>query len=125
MRGLSRRLALQGYFQSLFACIERLLTSFCVKKLVLPAAEEAETIWTKKFGFAKIAPEEVREMKFSIWWQEILTAILTIPFFFPLKILQLREFRRKYHMMIFQGTSVLQKSVPGLTVDSGSERMAE
>ncbi|KAK4762434.1 hypothetical protein SAY86_008202 [Trapa natans] len=83
----------QGYFQSLFVCIERLLTSFRVKKLVLPAAEEAESIWTEKFGFAKIVPEE------------------------------LREIRRKYHMMIFHGTTVLQKSVPGLT-NSEPEMMA-
>ncbi|KAK4772304.1 hypothetical protein SAY86_014079 [Trapa natans] len=80
----------QGYFQSLFACIEKLLASFCVRKLVLPAAEEAESIWTNKFGFEKIAPAE------------------------------LREFRRKYHMMIFEGTSVLQKTVPGpLPVEGG------
>ncbi|KAK4763537.1 hypothetical protein SAY87_012975 [Trapa incisa] len=31
LRGLSRRLSVQGYFQSLFGCIERLLTSFRVK----------------------------------------------------------------------------------------------
>ncbi|OWM73735.1 hypothetical protein CDL15_Pgr026839 [Punica granatum] len=85
-----------GYFQSLFACMERLLASFHVKKLVLPAAEEAESIWTKKFGFDKVTPEELMEL------------------------------RKKHHnMMIFQGTSVLQKSIPGPTVDSGSQRKAE
>jgi hypothetical protein len=30
-----------------------------VKNLVLPAAEEAQSIWTDKFGFSKIKPEEV------------------------------------------------------------------
>lgn len=45
--------------------MERLLTAFHVRKLVLPAAEEAESIWTKKFGFDKIIPEEVCEIKFS------------------------------------------------------------
>lgn len=30
-----------------------------VKKLVLPAAEEAELIWTKKLGFKKMSNERV------------------------------------------------------------------
>jgi len=30
-----------------------------VKNLVLPAAEEAESIWTDKFGFSKMNPDEV------------------------------------------------------------------
>ncbi|OIW08531.1 hypothetical protein TanjilG_03207 [Lupinus angustifolius] len=48
----------QGYFQSLFACIERLLGSLNVRHLVLPAAEEAESIWTSKFGFKKLGQDE-------------------------------------------------------------------
>ncbi|XP_059430609.1 uncharacterized protein LOC132164188 [Corylus avellana] len=72
----------QGYFQSLFSCIERLLNSLNVKNLVLPAADEAESIWTNKFGFKKLTLDE------------------------------LNEFKRHYHMVIFQGTSVLQKLVP-------------
>ncbi|KVH90743.1 Acyl-CoA N-acyltransferase [Cynara cardunculus var. scolymus] len=38
-----------GYFQALFSCIEELLASLNVKVLALPAADEAESIWTKKF----------------------------------------------------------------------------
>ncbi|XP_028808157.1 uncharacterized protein LOC114762754 isoform X2 [Neltuma alba] len=72
----------QGYFQSLFSCIERLLGSLNVKQFVLPAAEEAESIWTSKFGFTKLEQDEVN------------------------------IYKRYYHMMIFQGTSVLRKSVP-------------
>lgn len=49
----------QGYFQSLFSCIERLLVTLKVKHFVLPAADEAESIWTKKFGFMKITSDEV------------------------------------------------------------------
>lgn len=49
----------QGYFQLLFTCIERLLSSMKVKKIVLPAAEEAKSIWTKKFGFETIAQDQV------------------------------------------------------------------
>lgn len=51
--------SVQGYFQALFFCIERLLFSMDVKKLVLPAAEEAELIWTKKLGFKKMSNERV------------------------------------------------------------------
>ncbi|XP_008779219.1 uncharacterized protein LOC103698933 isoform X1 [Phoenix dactylifera] len=51
----------QGYFQSLFSCIERLLASMKVKHFVLPAADEAESIWTKKFGFTKITSDELHK----------------------------------------------------------------
>ncbi|KAH1130676.1 hypothetical protein J1N35_002054 [Gossypium stocksii] len=74
----------QGYFQCLFSCIEKLLGFLKVKTLVLPAADEAESIWTKKFRFSKITQEE------------------------------LNKYRRDYQMMIFQGTSILQKPVPSV-----------
>lgn len=32
-----------------------------MEKLVLPAAEEAESIWTKKLGFRKMRDEQVSE----------------------------------------------------------------
>lgn len=50
-----------GYFQALFSSIERLLASLEVKHFVLPAAEEAESIWTERFGFTKISQDELRE----------------------------------------------------------------
>jgi hypothetical protein len=50
---------LAGYFQALFSCIERLLVSLKVKHFVLPAADEAVSIWTQRFGFAKITQDEV------------------------------------------------------------------
>ncbi|XP_022731997.1 uncharacterized protein LOC111286350 [Durio zibethinus] len=82
----------QGYFQCLFTCLEKLLGFLKVKNLVLPAADEAESIWTKKFGFSKITQEE------------------------------LNKYKRDYQMMIFQGTSILQKPVPGIRlVSSKSE----
>nr|GMD71293.1 putative PHD zinc finger protein [Ipomoea batatas] len=71
----------KGYFQSLFYSIENLLKSLGVKYLVLPAAEEAESIWTKKFGFQHITPEE------------------------------LKHYKDNYQLMIFQGTAMLQKQV--------------
>ncbi|XP_057955697.1 uncharacterized protein LOC131149343 [Malania oleifera] len=71
-----------GYFQCLFSCIEGLLASLNVKKLVLPAADEAESIWTKRFGFYKLPLDE------------------------------LHRYRKNHPMMTFQGTSMLQKLVP-------------
>ncbi|XP_015058462.1 uncharacterized protein LOC107004678 isoform X1 [Solanum pennellii] len=75
----------QGYFQSLFSCIENLLRSLKVENLVLPSAEEAEAIWTNRFSFTKI-PEE-----------------------------QMKQYRKNYQMMVFSGTSMLQKQVGGLS----------
>ncbi|XP_058084190.1 uncharacterized protein LOC131231871 isoform X2 [Magnolia sinica] len=74
----------QGYFQALFSCIEGLLGSLHVRNLLLPAADEAESIWTKKFGFKKINQD------------------------------QLGKYTKDSHMMIFQGTSMLHKSIPKL-----------
>ncbi|OAY81113.1 uncharacterized protein LOC109726993 isoform X1 [Ananas comosus] len=70
-----------GYFQSLFSCIERLLVSLKVKHFILPAADEAESIWTKRFGFSKITSE------------------------------QLVEYLNGARTTVFQGTSVLHKPV--------------
>jgi len=52
----------QGYFQLLFSCIEKLLSSLNVESIVVPAAEEAEPLWMNKFGFRKLAPEQVKTM---------------------------------------------------------------
>ncbi|XP_072076670.1 uncharacterized protein [Arachis hypogaea] len=73
----------KGYFQTLFSCIERLLSFLNVKNLVLPAAEEAESIWTDKFGFSKMIPD------------------------------QLISYRKNCHQMVtFKGTNMLHKTVP-------------
>ncbi|KAJ8570706.1 hypothetical protein K7X08_037678 [Anisodus acutangulus] len=71
----------KGYFQALFGCIEILLSSMHVKNLVLPAAEEAESIWTNKLGFRKMTDE--RYLKYS----------------------------RDFQLTIFKGTSMLEKEV--------------
>ncbi|XP_074349536.1 uncharacterized protein LOC141689220 isoform X1 [Apium graveolens] len=79
----------KGYFQLLFSCIEKLLAFLSVRTLVLPAAEEAETIWTKKFGFEKI-PQE-----------------------------QLNNYRKKcWQMLTFEGTTMLEKAVPQCRIAS-------
>ncbi|XP_047317116.1 uncharacterized protein LOC124920631 [Impatiens glandulifera] len=70
-----------GYFQSLFSCIEDLLVSLNVKDFVLPSAEEAKSIWTNKFGFAEMDENE------------------------------LKQYRKHYQMMVFQGTTMLHKSI--------------
>ncbi|KAL0390587.1 UNVERIFIED_CONTAM: hypothetical protein Scaly_0415800 [Sesamum calycinum] len=49
----------KGYFQSLFYCIEGLLASLNVKDLVLPAADEAESLWRNRFGFQTLGQEQV------------------------------------------------------------------
>ncbi|KAA8518666.1 hypothetical protein F0562_016140 [Nyssa sinensis] len=73
----------KGYFQILFSCIEKLLAFLNVRGFVLPAADEAESIWTDKFDFVKISPEQLSNYKRTCW--QILT---------------------------FEGTSRLQKMVP-------------
>ncbi|XP_028954745.1 uncharacterized protein LOC126619469 isoform X3 [Malus sylvestris] len=79
----------KGYFQLLFSCVEKLLAFLSVKSIVLPAAEEAESIWTDRFGFTKMKPE------------------------------QLTNYRRTcYQMVTFKGTSMLHKRVPECRVVS-------
>ncbi|CAJ1968344.1 unnamed protein product [Sphenostylis stenocarpa] len=61
----------KGYFQVLFSCIERLLYSLKVEKLVLPAAGDAESIWTKKLGFRKMSEDQLskhlREVQLTLF----------------------------------------------------------
>ncbi|CAM0908438.1 unnamed protein product [Alopecurus aequalis] len=72
-----------GYFQALFGCVERLLASLGVKHFVLPAADEAVSIWTQRFGFGKITQDE------------------------------LLEHLKGGRTTVFHGTSTLHKPVPG------------
>ncbi|CAA0830346.1 Acyl-CoA N-acyltransferase with RING/FYVE/PHD-type zinc finger domain [Striga hermonthica] len=73
----------KGYFQILYSCIEKLLAFLNVKSLVLPAADDAKSIWTEKFGFGKIPQEQLLSYRKTCW-----------------------------QMMTFEGTSMLQKAVP-------------
>ncbi|KAL3536373.1 hypothetical protein ACH5RR_004834 [Cinchona calisaya] len=61
----------KGYFLALFSCIERLLSSMDVKNLVLPSAEKAQSIWTKRLGFRKMSNVRVsrytRELEFTVF----------------------------------------------------------
>ncbi|KDP29214.1 hypothetical protein JCGZ_16603 [Jatropha curcas] len=77
----------KGYFQLLFSCIEKLLAFLNVQSLVLPSAEEAESIWTDKFGFQKIKPDELSKYRKSCC-----------------------------QMLNFKGTSMLQKAVPACRI---------
>lgn len=79
----------KGYFHVLFSCIERLLSSLNIKKLVLPAADEAKSIWTK-LGFQTIEPEELGDLR-----------------------------RRCSAMMTFKGTSMLQKDLTAKPQNGG------
>ncbi|XP_010515870.1 PREDICTED: uncharacterized protein LOC104791636 isoform X2 [Camelina sativa] len=75
----------RGYFQGLFACVENLLSSLNVENLLLPAAEEAESIWIKKFGFTKMTEH------------------------------QLEKYQREVQLTVFKGTSMLEKKVPNFS----------
>ncbi|KAG4925106.1 hypothetical protein JHK87_050646 [Glycine soja] len=61
----------KGYFQVLFSCIERLLSSLNVENLVLPAAGDAESIWTNKLGFQKMSEDQLskhlREVRLTLF----------------------------------------------------------
>ncbi|CAI0426803.1 unnamed protein product [Linum tenue] len=78
----SRKHQGKGYFQALFSCVERFLCSLKVESLVLPAAEEAESIWTKRFGFERMSDEN---------WT---------------------KYSKEFQLTIFGGTSMLEKKVP-------------
>lgn len=52
-------MSVKGYFQILYSCIEKLLAFLNIKSFVLPATDEARSIWTEKFGFNKIPEEQV------------------------------------------------------------------
>ncbi|KAL5580147.1 hypothetical protein UlMin_012589 [Ulmus minor] len=81
----------QGYFQTLFACLERFLSFLNVKLLVLPAADEAISIWTKKFNFKRVPQDKLNEL------------------------------RSRYQLMIFQGTPVLGRPIPRCQIHSKEE----
>ncbi|XP_050899565.1 uncharacterized protein LOC127106299 isoform X7 [Lathyrus oleraceus] len=72
----------KGYFQALFACIEGLLGELKIERLFLPAAHEAESLWTGKFGFMALDQDETN-------------------FYTSL-----------YRVMMFNGAALLQKPVP-------------
>ncbi|KAK4772947.1 hypothetical protein SAY87_027966 [Trapa incisa] len=82
----------KGYFQLLFSCIEKLLAFLNVKSLMLPAAMEAESIWTHRFGFERMDAEEV-----------------------------MRYRKMGCQMVTFQGTSMLKRSVPQYRLSSNQE----
>lgn len=84
-----------GYFQALFGCIERLLASLKVKHFVLPAADEAVSIWTQRFGFSKISRDE------------------------------LLEHLKGARTTVFQGTSTLHKLIPENISQADPGKMAQ
>ncbi|KAI5082066.1 hypothetical protein GOP47_0001809 [Adiantum capillus-veneris] len=71
----------QGFFQIFLLHIERLLGMLQVEHLVLPATSEAEGIWIKKFGFMKLDEKQVRKLESEV------------------------------QIMMFQGSSMLLKSI--------------
>ncbi|KAL8526184.1 hypothetical protein ACS0TY_015416 [Phlomoides rotata] len=82
----------KGYFQILYSCIEKLLAFLNIKSFVLPATDEARSIWTEKFGFNKIPEDQLLNYR-KICWQ----------------------------MITFKGTSMLKKPVPKCRVINHDE----
>ncbi|XP_076947113.1 increased DNA methylation 1-like isoform X2 [Bidens hawaiensis] len=79
----------KGYFQVFMACFESMLSLLRVKKIVIPAAIDAKSMWIKSFGFTEI----------------------------PLKTLE--NYRDTYTSMVaFQDTILLQRDVPQGIVSS-------
>ena len=96
-----------------------------MKNLVLPAAEEVESIWTNKFGFSTITQDEVRVC--LCFMHACMPACLRAH---PpcvlltnacVVVLQLMEYRKSYQIMEFQGSLMLQKPVPKCRVVGKSE----
>lgn len=70
-----------GYFQVLYSCIEKLLGELDVNHLWLPAADEAKPLWTNRFGFSDFPNDEFV------------------------------EFKKRFALMIFDGTCALRKPI--------------
>lgn len=101
-----------------------------MKNLVLPAADEAEPLWINKFGFSKLPPEEVHQSNLSsirlLHVMRIIKNWLSENswcFLFSLFLMQVMEYKRHYQMMVFQGTSMLQKTVPQYRVISSAAKI--
>ncbi|XP_011094567.1 uncharacterized protein LOC105174236 [Sesamum indicum] len=82
----------KGYFQVLYSCIEKLLAFLNVKSFVLPATDEAKSIWTEKFGFKRIPQEQLLNYRKTCW-----------------------------QMITFKGTSMLEKAVPKCRIINNEE----
>ncbi|XP_058766291.1 increased DNA methylation 1-like [Vicia villosa] len=72
----------KGYFQALLACIQGVLGELRVGRLFLPAAHEAKSLWTRKYGFMALDQDEMNFIT------------------------------RLYRLMMFKGAALLQKPVP-------------
>lgn len=115
--------SLQGFFQLLFSCIEKLLAFMNVKNIVLPAAEEAESIWTQKFGFRKLTAEEVGLPCPAVY---NLGSSTSLTYFRMRVLLQVMNLRRKcWQIVTFKGTCMLQKPVHGRRNSSRTADLAD
>ncbi|KAF7804553.1 Increased DNA methylation 1 [Senna tora] len=102
----------KGYFQVLFSCIEKLLSSLNVEKLVLPAAEDAESIWTKKLGFRKMSEDQ----DLSVWLVLRSSArIVKLPRVIKCCKNGVSKYLREVQLTLFNKTSMLEKEVQLVT----------
>lgn len=58
--------------------------SLKVKHFILPAADEAESIWTKRFGFSKITSEQVGSLAIILLFQVDFKYIPAKPYTLPM-----------------------------------------
>lgn len=78
---------------------------------MLPAAPEARSIWMNKFGFERISDKQVclssPLFSFALFTSDLSTSFLCTWYF----DLQLKDYRKDYPVMVFQGTTILHKPV--------------
>ncbi|KAD4384418.1 hypothetical protein E3N88_24586 [Mikania micrantha] len=97
----------KGYFKLFFTCFEKLLSFLKIKKLVIPAAEEAKAMWINKFGFKKVTPMEVCVLSYDILVSPIFNTVVLIRFW-----VQKSEYRQKQTSMVaFSGTCLLERVI--------------
>lgn len=90
--------------------------SLNVKHLMLPAADEVESIWKNKFGFLKVNQDEVCILHEILLACMILQVMVKYAFQSTLS-LQVFEYTKDSPVTTFQGTSMLHKLVPKCEVE--------
>lgn len=80
--------------------------------MVIPAAEDVESMWIRKFGFEKVTQALVLFFLLSSFL--ILIIMLQITYIIYYICLQRREYRQKLTSIVaFEGTCLLEKEVVG------------
>ncbi|GKA08556.1 hypothetical protein Tco_0687887 [Tanacetum coccineum] len=62
---------IKGYFNAFFNCFESFLSYLDIKKLLIPASEDAKIMWTTKYGFPDVTREQVEFQGTSLLEKEV------------------------------------------------------